>query len=312
MESIFDRLKSAIQKVFPPVHVEPPSTLLPALPPEGRIAITQERLPSIFDAFAPSAITFLPKEAPLIFQAFKPSPPELIPEPEAAPASIWEAMFPTPVPLEEEMPIAEFFTPFAPAGEPESEEPVPVPTGRLIIGPRRFRTDPSEWTRRFPDVAERTGRRPPLWIAFNFGWEMPPTIQLVEAIRTSWDMPMVFEEVLLATEDPYWRSSVEDSAHTGEAAEFEIQQIGSEFNPYGDVARFFGVPDALIERYAQQPEEGVENLLEEVLGPLFDRFEKAMDILKPQSLHGWFEISPGSDDNLWMKYKEVLYRPQFE
>lgn len=312
MESIFDRLKSAIQKVFPPVQGRP-STLLPALPPEREIATTappQERLPSIFDVFAPSAITFLPKEAPLIFQAFKPS--DLIPEPEAAPTPIWEGIFGPPAPLQEEMPISEMFRPFEPVVEPESEEPMPVPTGRLIIGPKHSRTDPSEWTRKFPDVAERTGRRPPLWIASNFGWEMPPTIQLVEAIRTSWDMPMVFEEVLLATEDPYWRSAVEDSAHTGEAAEFEIQQIGSAFNPYGDVARFFGVPDALIESYAHPLEEGVENLFEEVLGPLFDRFEKAMDILKPQPLHGWFEISPGSDDNLWLKYKEASYRPQFE
>lgn len=310
MENIFDRLKSAIQKVFPPIQ-EKPSTLLPALPPEREIAIPappQERLPSIFEAFAPGAITFLPKETPLIFQAFKPS--ELIKEPEAVPAPIWEAMFPRREPLEE-MPIAEFFTPFAPAIEPESEEPKPVPTGRLIIGPRHSRTDPSEWTRKFPDVAERTGRRPPLWIEFNLGWEMPPTIQLVEAIKTSWDMPMVFEEVLLATEDQYWRSAVEDSAHTGEAAEFEIQQIGREYDPYGDVARFFGVPDTLIGMYEMEG-EGAEKLWEEVLGPLFDRFQKAMDILKPQPLHGWFEISPSFDDNMWMKYKEVAYRPQFE
>jgi hypothetical protein len=309
MESIFDRLKSAIQKVFPPVHGKP-STLLPALPPEREIAIPappQERLPSIFEAFAPGAITFLPKEAPLIFQAFKPS--ELIKEPEVP---IWEGIFGPPAPLEEEMPVAEMFRSFAPAIEPESEEPKPVPTGRLIIGPRRSWTDPAEWKKKFPDVADRTGGKPPLWIEFNLGWEMPPTIQLVEAIKTSWDMPMVFEEVLLATEDQYWRSAVEDSAHTGEAAEFEIQQIGREYDPYGDVARFFGVPDALIGMYAQEGEEGAEGLWEEVLGPLFDRFQKAMDILKPQPLHGWFEISPSFDDNMWMKYKEVAYRPQFE
>ncbi len=335
MDGILDWLKSVITRAAPPVPgLPPPAERLPGLPapPSGgmivRPATPPARAPSIFEAFAPSreiALPPVPQETlPSIFEApasgllrrleekvraiipAAPPPPMLpaeIPPPAEPEAPIWEAMFPRPAEAEPELPTAEFFTPFAPA---EPEPAPPPPGGRLMPAPGALVPfiEATEWTREYPDIAERTQGRMPLWVAFDLGWQVPPTWAVLEMIERAWDLPLILEQALRASDDPFFRRTAEQAGHTGEPAELEIMEVGRWGDPYRDVARFLGIPENVIEMYLRQP-TATDMFWTEVLSPMLQRMTKAMEFTKPPGLRGWFEISPAHDGTFWLKYKET-------
>lgn len=321
--NIFDWFRRVVKRVTPPVPgppspeerplglpapkggaLIPAEPMLPAPPPE------QVRLPSIFEAFGPPAVRPAPREAPMIFHAF---PPTEEPPPVERDLVIWETMFPIEAEEVVQLPAVEMFAPFAaptPVEEPLAPAPVePVPVA-IPLEPRGLiPAQATEWTREFPDVVEATKGRMPKWILWNYGWQPPPAMGLVKTIKKDWDLGFIFDQVLDTIGDPWWQRSVAESAHTGEPAILELQEIGRVGNPYQDVARFFGVPDSLIDAYARDP-EGAALLWEEVLGPLLSRFRKAMDILKPGGVRGWFDIWPSREEGIWLKYVEAAHRPE--
>lgn len=329
MGGILDWLKEAFRKAAPPVPGLPAPPELPGLPPPpGGLMVpparpAQETLPSIFEAFAPRPpVPAAPTEAPLMFRAFAPPPALPAPPPEEAAPPIWEAIFAPPAGAPPEVPVAEMFAPFAPPPPPTEAPAAPPPqpvteegfrvpsavpaTSRLVLppGPLVPLEETADWTREFPDIAEETQGRMPLWVVYDLGWQVPPTWAIVQMVERSWDLPLIFEQALSASADPWFRRTAQEAAHTGEPAELEIEEVGRWGDPYRDVAKFLGIPERVIEAYLRQP--AVEEMFwQEVLGPYLRRLSRAMEFVKPPGLRGWFEIAPSADGSFWLKYREV-------
>lgn len=304
MSGIFDWLRRRLHPGPPGLPAPESRAMIPAMPLRrgGLLDLLALRPPEA----VPGELQALPP--PPLLEAFgPPAALPVVPEPEAPPSpeepSLFETFFapdpeaqgPSPIEALVPAPPAEEMSPWAAMARPLTPSEATVPQAV------------EDWTREFPDVLESTRGRTPLWILRDLGWLMPPTLELVEEIRSAWDLPLIFEEALLVSEDPRWRRAVQESAHRGEPAEMEIMLISGGDDPYGEAARFLGVPDTLIEAYAGRT-DGDVLLWSEVLRPLHARFSKAMDVLKPQPLRGWFDIEPGEDGMLWLKYKEALFR----
>lgn len=148
----------------------------------------------------------------------------------------------------------------------------------------------------------------PLWTKTR--WQMPTTFQLVEKLKNSWELPDIWETVLSNIESPSWEKKVREAAHRGEPAFVQLQLLTSRLDPYGDMAHFLGIPDAVIDVYAEE-EDGVDRFEAEVIKPLSDRVGKALDILKPtHEIFGWFELVPDEDLNYWLVYFEQPVYPE--
>lgn len=301
LEGLFDWLKRAIRQAAPKPKLPPAEerALIPLAPTPPTLPAAPVT-PEPARPFWPYVlIPYVPPPPPAVPPAQVPPelPVPLAPVVPPAEASIWEALFGPPEPA---VPVPE--VPEIPPWQVEEAAPPRSFFWDVVMGPAGpIRME--DWTREYPDIVVRTEGRMPLWIAFNLGWRMPTTMQLVKDVRESWDLPMLFEHVLSSIEDPYWQRTVEESTKRGEAAELEIQRFGDPWDPYKDAAQLFGIPDAMIEFYTRQP-DAARLLVEEIFIPLFDRFEKAMEILKPRGLRGSFEVSPSFDGSLWLKYKE--------
>lgn len=166
------------------------------------------------------------------------------------------------------------------------------------------------------EAVERALRRsewpygePPLWTYTR--WQMPTTLELVNRLKETWDLNGLFEYVLSQTERPSWARRVEESAHLGEPASLDVEQVSSSRDPYGDIVKFLYIPDVAVEEYARYGPEGIERFMVEVLQEMSERVGKALDVLRPTpELRGWFELEPDEDMNFWIRYKEAKYKPQ--
>ena len=334
MEGAFDWVKGIFRKIAPPA----PGALIRRPPDEpqkrlpsmfeafrpGQAPPPPSTLPSMFQAFGPPAAPREPSAGPLIFAAFKPTLPALPPETPAAPPrqdlTLWEALFDPATVAEaaQERPLSEMFAGPPPGVAPVAPvEPAPpeFPVERGLISPfskpelRHY--EPENWHREFPDIVERTQGRMPLWVAYNMGWSVPSTMEVSNQLVEHWDLMMIFENALATLRDPYWKRTVEESAHTGEPAVMEIEEIAGVGDPYHDLFSHLGVPEHVLDFYAAQSNAG-ELLAEEILEPMLNRVGKALEFLKPPPLKGWFVIGPSQEDyvideanTFWLKYKEA-------
>lgn len=141
-------------------------------------------------------------------------------------------------------------------------------------------------------------------------WQLPTTLELVEKLKNSWELPILWETVLSNVESPSWEKKVREAAHRGEPASIPLQLVTSRQDPYGDMAHFLGIPDAVIEQYAERS-NGAERFESEVIGPIAERVGKALDILKPShEIFGWFDLMPDDDMNYWLVYSEQPIYPE--
>jgi len=274
-------------------------------------------IPKGFEIFAPGA----PSQVPAVFQAFVPKPPsEMIPkefqafiptpeeraraeethqEKEAREMALWKSLFPTS--QEEERDIFGAFRP-----EKREEPPSVIEREPYWPPPDPFSPKPvtEAWRRTWPDVSEYTAGRMPLWVMGDYGWTMPPTAQVVETLKSYIDLNTVFEEVLNFTETHDWET-VHMMPGKG-YARYEIDVLTPEH-----LYEMMGLPTQLYLDYGYQP-LGEESFWEEVLMPWFNRFTKAMDILKPRGLHGSFAFeagAPGKTGGFTFLYEEPLREP---
>jgi len=84
--------------------------------------------------------------------------------------------------------------------------------------------------------------------------------------RSTFDLEVVLQTV----ETRWWRQQVEDSAHTGEPAAIDLNQITKAEPPYNDIARFLNIPDNVIEQYGIYGPQGQERFVVEVIQPILE------------------------------------------
>lgn len=317
---VFEWIRDAWKKLGPPsprslIPYQEPQTaqkrpLLPSIfeafkpPAEGKKRST---LPAMFEAFKPP-VAKEEKATPLIFQHIKPTLPVQAPERILQPPTIWQELFEAPAEAATPAPsVSEMFAPFA--GPPPEAAPLPPRAPSSIIRPIPIQElryyEPEEWGKDFPDIQEKTQGRMPLWVVYNMGWRVPTEGELVNQIAQAWDLIAIFEEALQTIDDPYWAKLAAEAAHTGEPATLEIEALGQVGDPYRDLVRYLGVPEHVIEFYAAQP-DGAQLMTDEILEPMLERVGKAMEVLKPPPLKGWFLIGR-SGGEYWLKYKEARF-----
>jgi hypothetical protein len=238
-------------------------------------------------AFGPPAIR--PEVAPGgMLEFFRPSAPEPVRAKEPP------GFFATLVPPAEEVSIKPLFEAFAPA-EPEVER-------EAAFRPERETSGIENWTRVYPDIAERTGGRIPLWVQYDYGWWVPSIEEIAESVQGALNLDDLFNEVFGIIETPWWQEQIREAPHYGKPAEYPIFRIG-------DIISFMSLPHPLEDAYAAET-FGTDYIWEEILIPYIQRFTKAMDLLKPRELKGWFDIEE-DDGDLYLVYKETPRRAHY-
>lgn len=277
MSGIFDWFKKLVPPSFPTTLPARRQETLPVKPSSPTKAL------SPFDVFRkkPQELTQRPAGA---FEIFVPpsAPPrkiqERIEDRVEKQEQLWGSMF----------------------REPEGTLP---PTSEVF---EVLRPEAVEESRRYIHPDEWPFGEPPIWSTTP--WVMPTSFELAEYIRKKWDLPGMYESVLMNIEKPDWKRAVAESAHYGEPATMDVDLISQAYDPYSDIAKFLRIPDAIVEKYAREGEEGIHRFNVEVLQPMFDRVGKALDAFKPAPvLRGWFELEPDDDMNFWVRYKEAAY-----
>jgi hypothetical protein len=284
----------------------------PALPERPKQTV-QDRLLSLFTAFDPgtsrlpaiaerldiipegSNLPALLSKLEILPESIKASPPkDLSVSEEQGQMELWSTMFEE---SKEEGPIYEAF----PEGAPSRQETVQEAPGRA------YRQPHEDWPK----------GEPPLYWATN--WRVPTPYETAYWIQNSpdkWDLPGLFEYAMRETDYPGWRREVEESAHTGEPAALEIDQIAHWSNAYDDLADFLEIPQRVLDIYfgeihdEELAHERTWDFQTEVLTPYLDNVSRALDALRPVHLRGWFEISPADDYSWWRKYVEAKYPRQ--
>lgn len=293
----------------------PKKTGLPAHPPGGKPGLPAKRAEESKGIFAPGSKLPVPRFFEFLIpklDVFKPGAPapvsrimeSLVPEievfkPPARPPSESRAIIvpPPPEEREQEEPVEGFF---APSRAPEPAAP-PPPEEEYVS---RRRILPEDWRSEYPDIAESTGGREPFWVVYDYGWVMPTTYELAQNLPRLLDLTAIFEDVLGIIDTPWWQDAVYETSQLGGQARYEVAEIGIPGDPYSNIGRFFGVSDALIELYATEY-MGADYFWQDILRPFMVRFTKAMDVLKPRGLGGWFEIDQTPKGMLVIVYKET-------
>lgn len=232
-------------------------------------------------------------KTPEFFGILTPAAPPPAPPKESGPAekALWESMF-TPAPEAPEEEVGEIFEILKPE------------TIREILKPETIReaqqySRPEQWPY----------GEPPLWT--HTRWHLPTTMELTQFIQQKWDLPGIYEYALSQSDTNWWKRQVEESAHTGEPAVMDIDQVSRAEPPYNDMGNFLNIPDNVIEQYGAYGEQGLERFTVEVLQPMLDRVGKALDVFRPtRALRGWFELEPDQDMTFWVRYKEAKFTPQ--
>lgn len=282
MSGPFDWLK----KLIPPMPGAKSQSQLPILRESMLPAAPrpQEKRMTPFSIFAPKKEEPRALIRPPEFFGILTPPPAPPKAPEPAQPALWETIF-TPEPETPEEPVGEMFQFLKPSTIREAR------------------------THQYPPQDQWPYGEPPLWS--HTRWQMPTTYELSELIHQKWDLPGMYEAVLSQAESAWWKREVENSAHVGEPAVMDVDQVVRANPPYSDMGNFLNIPDFVIEQYGLHGEPGLERFTVEVLQPLLERVGKALDTFRPsRELRGWFELEPDQDMNFWIRYKEAKYRPQ--
>lgn len=277
-----------MRKILPPVPG--PKSQLPAIR-ESMLPAQVEKPKTFLDYFKPKSerekgsLIRTPEFLNVLIPA--PAPPK----PKKPEKEVWQGLF-----QPEKAPEKEVYDIFKPAPKivlPEMYEILKPSAQQEAI----LHTRHQEWPY----------GEPPIWSSTR--WKMPTTYELAKMINNKWELPEIYEHVLQTIETRWWKQQVEDSAHTGEPAAIDINQITKAEPPYNDIARFLNVPDNVIERYGAYGPQGEERFLVEVIQTMLERIGKALDIFRPsREMRGWFEIEPDEDMNFWLRYKEAKFR----
>lgn len=282
MSGVFDWMK----KLLPPTPTK--KSQLPAIR-ESMLPAELPKEKSFLDFFKPKEEKRSLIQVPSFMNVLIPAPtPPKAPKQEK---EVWQDLFqPEKAPEKE---IHELFKPEPTKPSPEMFDFLKPSAQREAI----LHTRQEEWPQ----------GEPPLWSFTR--WQMPTTYELAQTLHKMWDLPDIYETVLQTMDTKWWKREVEESAHSGEPAAIDLDQVTKYEPPYNDIARFLNVPDYVIEQYGAYGVEGHERFVTEVIQPMLDRIGKALDVFRPsQEMRGWFEIEPDENMNFWLRYKEAKFR----
>lgn len=272
----------------------------PGLPAAPKPTV-EEKLLSIFQVFEPgqSKLPALAEKMDILPGFIKASPPkDLSASEESAQLELYSELFEEA--KEEEASLFEAL----PEGRPEEIRPA-APIMRPAREIQTGKAAHEDWPR---------GEPPLYWIT---DWRVPSAFEVAHWIKTNperWDLLGLFEFTLENTDYPGWRRLVEDSAHTGEPAELEIDMVAHWGSAYEELANFLEIPQRVVDVYfgdirdEEMAHERAWLFQDEVIEPYVQNISRALDALRPRQLRGWFEISPADDYSWWLKYLETRFR----
>lgn len=266
----------AVRKEQLPAQIKKPSSVVDVFKGTSKGLIKAPE--SVIEVFKPKAKGLI--EAPKgVHDVFAPPQKSLLPEEAKQEQVKWEELVPKEIVQ----------------GVPLSEELTKFLKPATVFEASRF-VQPDEWP--FGE--------PPIWS--DTPWKMPTTYEVADYIRQRWDLPAMYDYVLSHVETPWWKRQVSESAHVGEPAVLDVEQMTSSQDQRLDLPRFLRIPDAVIELYGRYGPEGINRFNVEVLQPMLDRVEKALEVFRPTPvLRGWFEVEPDEQMNFWVRYKEARF-----
>lgn len=141
-------------------------------------------------------------------------------------------------------------------------------------------------------------------------WRPTTAIEFADRLDQMFDLPEIYEEVLVNIERPSWKREVEEAAHRGEPAFIQLQLIAGGRGYLEELSYLLDVPDEVYDIYRDHP-DSIFAYQDDVIEPLLENLGRAFDLRRPPGkMPGWFGIASDEDMNYWLTYFEEPYYPQ--
>lgn len=263
------------------------------------------------------------KEQKSLFDLPAPSPPkpgELIPAKKAEKRSLIDIFRPKPhlparpEPGKKEISLPEVFAPKLPA-LPEAPPPPPkqIEWGELIPPPSPPEAKPiSEVVRTFrsrespapkyvfiqpsapPEIEPRRSFELIVAPQTRVEWKLPSVEELAAHFRRTNNLEAMWDYIRNVRADPDFKREQLASSWRGVPITVPLDPIVYR-EKYTDFANFYGIPWAVMELYLNVPpaleKEAEEALWKNVISPLNIMVPEAFELLKPQDIPGFFNVS---------------------
>lgn len=297
MSGIFDRFlkkKSEQKSLFESGAMVPAPSQLPAAPKKQKQdlfafleptpqlpALPKKQKKSFFSRFLPPVPTLpsevAPKKASDIFDVIvRETKPADQPAPTPSqPMTQWAEMFSG----QEEPPIGGMFEKMAPAEEPE-----PPPPKYVLINP----STPPEKTIVRPNWLPAPSTAPVM------EWKLPSVNELAEYFQSTMNLPAIWDSIRGIRSTPEFKKDQLIYLWQGTPMMIPIDPVVYQ-EKYTDWGNFYGIPWGVIQMYVDVPREyqkaGDEALWNNVLSPLNATLPEAFELLKPDDIPGFFNVS---------------------
>lgn len=291
----FFRKKPGQKSLFD-VFKTPSKSQLPALPipaeKPGLPAPIKEEKKSLFafmDPTAPPPPKSHLKEKALSFlnvlKRTEPKKAQDVPPPPSQPMAPWQEMFP----VREEPAPSEMFA--------QSDEP-PPPSRYVFLSP----SAPAE--QRPP----RAHGLPAPSTSPVMEWTLPTVEQLAAHFQETNDLPSIWNAIREARAHPDFRKDQLIYSWQGQPMVIPLDPIVYQ-EMYTDFSNFYGIPWGVISMYldvpAQHEKAGKDALWNNVLSPLNSMIPDVFEILKPDDIPGFFNVTfTEPSGKYWLYYIE--------
>jgi hypothetical protein len=283
-KSLFDFSKPQLPALPPK-----PGEMIPAPKPErGSVIDVFRAKPHLPAVPEPSRREITPADvlAPRLPARRESAPP-------TPPPVQWQSLIPAAAP-KEERPMSEVArTVFAPSERP--------PTRYVFLRP----SEP-------PQIAPQ---RPHQMIVHPQGrteWKLPTVEELADHFRKTNNLDAMWNFIRETRAHPDFKVDQQMAYYRGEPMVVPIDPV-SYRERYTDFANFYGIPWAVMETYLNAPEqyekEAEEALWRDVLSPLNIMVPEAFELLKPDDIPGFFNVSFVEPS---VEYSLVYVEPLFE
>lgn len=273
---LFKRKKTPEQKALFDVFAKPPSQL-PALPSRPGEIVPAPKKPSLIDVFRPK--TQLPaKPAPAKKEISLPEvlAPKLPARPRPPEKAVeWTALIPRETP-EEAKPLSEVArTAFKPRDLP--------PPKYVFIQPSAP-----------PEVEAKRAYELVVAPQTRAEWKLPTREELADHFRKTNDLEAMWNFIRDVRSNPAFKKDQVVASWRGDPMLVPLDPVVYK-EKFTDFANFYGIPWGVMQMYLSVPPEQAdvaeEALWTDVLSPLNAMVPEAFELLKPQDIPGFFNVS---------------------